>query len=135
MTHPSSNCKLNSEGTHVIVGGTGGLGRSMVRWMVNRGAKHFLLVSRSGGHGEKLQQLLDEVQGKAQVHIRKCDIADSKQVQLLVDNCPKTLPPICGVINAVMALHVSSPIPYDSPATWKQVSNDQPRNRTISLRT
>ncbi|RKU43107.1 hypothetical protein DL546_004293 [Coniochaeta pulveracea] len=135
VTHPSSNCKLNSEGTHVIVGGTGGLGRSMVRWMVNRGAKHFLLVSRSGGHGEKLQQLLDEVQGKAQVHIRKCDIADSKQVQLLVDNCPKTLPPICGVINAVMALHVSSPIPYDSPATWKQVSNDQPRNRTISLRT
>lgn len=30
-------------------GGLGGLGRSMARWMVRRGAKHLVLLSRTGG--------------------------------------------------------------------------------------
>jgi NAD(P)-dependent dehydrogenase (short-subunit alcohol dehydrogenase family) len=83
--------------------------------MVNRGAKHFVLVSRSGGQNEKVQQLLDEVQGKAKVQVRKCDVADEEQVQSLVDDCSEIMPPICGVVNAVMALHVSSPLPYGLP--------------------
>jgi short-subunit dehydrogenase len=80
--------------------------------MVDRGAKHFVLVSRSGGQSEKMQQLLDEVQDKAKVHVRKCDVADDKQVRLLVSDCFKTVPPICGIVNAVMALDVSFPSSY-----------------------
>lgn len=79
----------------------------MARWMIEREAKHIVLVSRSGGEDGKVKQLLDEVQGKATVCVKKCDVADEEQVRRLVDDCSKTGPPVCGVVNAVMALHVS----------------------------
>lgn len=80
----------------------------MTRWMIEHGAHHIVLVSRSGSKDAKVQQLLDEVHGIAAVRVIVCDIADDEQVQRLVETCSKTMPPICGVVNAAMALHVSS---------------------------
>ena len=100
---------LDSEGTHIIVGGTGGLGRSMARWMIDHGARHIILASRSGSLDPKVQHFLDEVhiQGVAAVQVIVCDVADNEQVKRLVDTCSKTMPPIRGVVNAAMSLHVS----------------------------
>lgn len=103
------SCLLNEQGTHLIVGGTGGLGRSMTRWMIAHGARHIVLVSRSGSQDIKVQQFLDEVRGTAAVQVIVCDIADEEQVRRLFNTCSKTMPPICGVVNAAMALHVSFP--------------------------
>jgi len=109
VSHPPRSCQLNGEGTHIIIGGTGGLGRSMTRWMIKHGARHIVLVSRSGSQDIKVQQFLDEVHGTAAVQVIVCDVADEGQVRRLMDTCSKTMPPICGVVNAAMALHVSSP--------------------------
>ncbi|OIW26979.1 ketoacyl-synt-domain-containing protein [Coniochaeta ligniaria NRRL 30616] len=105
ISHPPLTCLLDPDGTHIIVGGTGGLGRSMTRWMIEHGARHIVLVSRSGSQDLKVQHLLDEAHGIAAVRVVVCDIADEEQVQRLVDTCSKTMPPICGIVNAAMALH------------------------------
>ena len=47
--------------TYLIVGGFGGLGRSAARWMVRRGARHLILVSRSGPKTEAAKELLVEL--------------------------------------------------------------------------
>ena len=39
---------LTSDATYVLIGGTGGLGRSMATWMIGKGAKNIVLLSRSG---------------------------------------------------------------------------------------
>ncbi|KAJ5273327.1 reducing type I polyketide synthase [Penicillium angulare] len=39
---------LNPKATYVIAGGFGGIARRTARWMVERGARHLLLFSRSG---------------------------------------------------------------------------------------
>lgn len=83
----------------------------MARWMVGRGARHIVLVSRSGSQDVRVQHLLDEMHGRAVVKVIICDVADSEQVTRLVNTCAKTMPPICGVVHAAMALHVSSQIP------------------------
>ncbi|KAI1207118.1 ketoacyl-synt-domain-containing protein [Annulohypoxylon truncatum] len=103
--HYASKCFLNSDGTHIIIGGTGGLGRSMARWMVAHGARHIVLLSRTGGDANKLKELINETQGRANIIVKICDIANEESAYRLVRECAETLPPICGVVHAAMMLH------------------------------
>ncbi|KAI0896725.1 ketoacyl-synt-domain-containing protein [Annulohypoxylon nitens] len=103
--HHVSKCFLNRDGTHIIIGGTGGLGRSMARWMVEHGARHIVLLSRSGGNANKLKQLISETQDRANISIKVCDIANEEDAYRLVREYSETLPPICGVVHAAMMLH------------------------------
>ncbi|KAI0838660.1 ketoacyl-synt-domain-containing protein [Hypoxylon sp. FL0890] len=102
--HHASKCFLNSDGTHIIIGGTGGLGRSMGRWMVAHGARHIVLLSRSGGKSDELRELLDDTRDKANIIVKACDIANEESACRFVRECIDTLPPICGVIHAAMML-------------------------------
>lgn len=96
------------EGTHVIVGGTGGLGRSMAKYMIEHGARHIVLLSRSGGGKEMIHRLQRQMQHHgARIIVMRCDASDEAQVRELIEDCKKGLPPICGVIHAAMVLRVS----------------------------
>jgi len=93
------------DGTHVIVGGTGGLGRSMTKYMVEHGARNIVLLSRSGGGEEMVKQLQEEIQcPEARILVKKCDASIESQVKQLVSDCANELLPICGVIHAAMVL-------------------------------
>lgn len=41
--------KLKPDASYLIVGGVGGLGRSITHWMVDHGARNLILLSRSAG--------------------------------------------------------------------------------------
>ncbi|GKZ35553.1 hypothetical protein AbraIFM66950_006217 [Aspergillus brasiliensis] len=41
--------RFDSSGAYLLVGGLGGLGRSISTWMVERGARHLIYLSRSAG--------------------------------------------------------------------------------------
>ena len=98
---------MNPDGTHIIIGGTGGLGRSMTKWMIEHGARHIVLLSRSGGRVGDLGNLINETRDRANIVVKQCDIASEDNVYRIVRECTETLPPICGVIHAAMMLHVS----------------------------
>ncbi|KAK4195700.1 hypothetical protein QBC40DRAFT_185185 [Triangularia verruculosa] len=103
--HRTSKSIFREDGTHVVVGGTGGLGRSMAKFMIEHGARSIVLLSRSGGGNEMVEQLQKEIACPgARVLVKKCDASDEEQVKQLVADCSKTLPPICGVIHAAMVL-------------------------------
>ncbi|XDG08296.1 hypothetical protein ABKA04_007911 [Annulohypoxylon sp. FPYF3050] len=57
-------CSVQPDATYVIVGGLGGLGREMARWLANRGAKHLILLSRSGPCTTAAQDLITELNGE-----------------------------------------------------------------------
>ncbi|KAI0885678.1 ketoacyl-synt-domain-containing protein [Annulohypoxylon maeteangense] len=103
--HYASKRFLNCEGTHIIIGGTGGLGRSMARWMVEHGARHIVLLSRSGGNVDKLKELISDTRGRANITVKVCDVANEEDAYRLVREHVETLPPICGVVHAAMMLH------------------------------
>jgi NADPH:quinone reductase and related Zn-dependent oxidoreductases len=48
---------LRHDATYVIIGGTGGLGRSISRWMISKGARHIVLLSRRGSSSGKVHEL------------------------------------------------------------------------------
>jgi NADPH:quinone reductase-like Zn-dependent oxidoreductase/malonyl CoA-acyl carrier protein transacylase len=99
---------LRADGTYIIIGGTGGLGRSMSRWMIEKGARNIVLISRSGKATGKVADLVEEAQSQgAQIVVKPCDVSERAQVENLIKEDISHLPPVKGVIHAAMVLHVS----------------------------
>lgn len=110
MVIPSKvpNNLLRPDATYVIIGGTGGLGRSMARWMVEKGARNIVLVSRSGAATGKVGLLIQELASSGvNTVVRRCDVSDKKEVDHLISEGFIGLPPVKGVIHGAMVLHVS----------------------------
>ncbi|KAJ5900212.1 polyketide synthase [Penicillium subrubescens] len=53
--------RFDSSGAYLLVGGLGGLGRSVSTWMVERGACHLIYLSRSAGANKKHQEFAEEL--------------------------------------------------------------------------
>ncbi|OJI87738.1 hypothetical protein ASPTUDRAFT_61784 [Aspergillus tubingensis CBS 134.48] len=49
VVHQKKITRFDSSGAYLLVGGLGGLGRSISTWMVERGARHLIYLSRSAG--------------------------------------------------------------------------------------
>ncbi|KAI1736601.1 ketoacyl-synt-domain-containing protein [Xylaria scruposa] len=96
---------LKEQATYILIGGTGGLGRSMARWMVSRGARHLVLVSRSGTATGKVEDLIKEAaMVGAEVVVRQCDVARPDDVEELINFRLEGMPPIRGLIHGAMVL-------------------------------
>ncbi|KAJ6787270.1 hypothetical protein PWT90_05863 [Aphanocladium album] len=106
VTHPRPAPNLlKGNATYIIIGGTGGLGRSIAKRLVQRGAKHIVLLSRAGNMTsdlEKLRRGCEELGGK--IYVLACDVADELSVSKLMTELQRTMPPILGVIHAAMVL-------------------------------
>ncbi|MGW0593037.1 SDR family NAD(P)-dependent oxidoreductase [Streptosporangium sp. NPDC002607] len=73
----SSSYAWPSDGTVLITGGTGEVGKSLAKRIVHNGARHLLLLSRSGPEAPGASRLVDEVRALgAEIRIVACDIAD-----------------------------------------------------------
>ncbi|KAK8167444.1 polyketide synthase [Phyllosticta citribraziliensis] len=104
-THVRQTKLFKSDATYIIIGGTGGLGRSMSRWMVSKGARNVVLMSRSGKATGKVAELAEDLRPLGgNIVVKACDISDQASVNAMVEDCSKTLPPIRGVIHAAMVL-------------------------------
>ena len=81
----------------------------MARWMVSKGARNLILLSRSGSATGKVKELIDEVAAVgATITVRRCDVANINSVHHLIDYGLVGMPEIRGVIHGAMVLRVSS---------------------------
>jgi hypothetical protein len=75
--------------------------------MARRGARHLLLLSRTGAVGEAAFQLLDELRGEGvNVQAPACDVADAQVLASVLSQSSATMPQIKGCIQAAMVLKV-----------------------------
>lgn len=74
--------------------------------MVNKGARHIVLASRSGSN-PKVRELVDEIEAyDAKIVVEKCDVGDVLDVAALIERIRTEMPPIKGLIHSAMVLHV-----------------------------
>jgi NAD(P)-dependent dehydrogenase (short-subunit alcohol dehydrogenase family) len=112
MKSPCDPIRFSADATYIVAGGIGGLGREICLWMVSRGAKSFMLLSRSGPHTNAARELNEELQKLGViVYMPMCNISDSNAVQRAIDLPLKERRPIRGVIQAAMVLDVSTLFP------------------------
>ncbi|HEX6385525.1 MAG TPA: SDR family NAD(P)-dependent oxidoreductase, partial [Anaerolineae bacterium] len=94
-----------ADSTYLISGGAGGLGLATAQWMVERGARHLVLMSRSGAATPPAQAAIDAMaQAGATVHLARADVTQVEQVAQLLDEIRQSMPPLRGVIHAAGVL-------------------------------
>ncbi|KAI0201376.1 polyketide synthase [Astrocystis sublimbata] len=97
--------RLNHDFTYVIVGGLGGLGQAIARWVVERGARHLILLSRSGPTNPTAKAFLDEMTPACEnVATPVCDVTDKQALEICIAECLTYMPKIKGCIQASMVL-------------------------------
>ena len=88
-----------------MIGCLGGLGRSLSQWMLERGARAFIFLSRSGAETAAAKDLVSLLQeGGAFIDIVKGDVSCRGDVKEMLEGVKM---PIGGVIQAAMGLSVS----------------------------
>ena len=109
MIETKPDYQFDEHSSYVIVGGMGGLGRSAARWMVSRGVRNLILLSRSGAQSKNAVALIDDLKAKgAHVEAPACDVTKLDMLETVLQSCAKTMPPIKGVIQGSMVLSVCS---------------------------
>nr|ABB76806.1 polyketide synthase 2 [Bipolaris maydis] len=88
---------------YLLVGGSGGLGRVIAKWMLNNGARKIGLLSRSTSMSPDVRTLVDDAAGiGAEVFLLPCDVTSQHHLQRVIDQCVIEKGQIKGVINAAM---------------------------------
>lgn len=106
---------LAPDGAYLVTGGLGGLGGATARWLVERGARHVVLVGRSplpprtawddpgavAAHGPRIARVRDLERRGASVSLVAGDVGDATALAAALGTLRRNgLPPIHGVVHA-----------------------------------
>ncbi|PGH10855.1 hypothetical protein AJ79_05215 [Helicocarpus griseus UAMH5409] len=97
--------QLKSDGSYVIAGGLGAVGRILVKHLAARGAGHIVTLSRRRLADEQRAAWEAEVEKLgAKLHLLQCDITEEQSVQKTAEYCRQSLPPVRGLLHAGMVI-------------------------------
>ncbi|OQE09842.1 hypothetical protein PENVUL_c005G09092 [Penicillium vulpinum] len=103
--------------TYLIVGGLGGIAYTVASWMLEKGAKNLVILSRHAAQHPKAAELqaVAQSQGSA-LQIRSCDASNEGDLLAHLAEVSHSFPPIKGVINGAMVLEDS---------VWERMTHTQ----------
>lgn len=102
----STRAKPRRDGSYLITGAFGGVGKRVVRWLAESGAGHLVLVSRSGvdGDGNPLTEERAEFAHElrtlgASVVLVRDDLSSAKTMEEVFSRFGKEYPPLRGILH------------------------------------
>ncbi|MDD2467605.1 MAG: SDR family NAD(P)-dependent oxidoreductase, partial [Desulfobulbus sp.] len=96
---------VSENGTFLVTGGLGGFGLRTARWLVERGARHLVLISRSGPVSDEAKEALAEFAQKGIVVCAKaCDVTDFMVMQALMAEIDTSPWPLKGIVHAATVI-------------------------------
>ncbi|SPO07730.1 related to polyketide synthase [Cephalotrichum gorgonifer] len=115
------NVQLKRDGTYIIAGGLGDIGRMLVKHLTMRGAGHVVTLSRRNLADEERVAWEAEVEKLgARLHVMQCDITDNQSIQKTAEYCRQSLPPVRGLFHAGMVLK-DRPLAKMTAEEWNSV--------------
>lgn len=104
---PASNrhLVLPADATYLVTGGLGGFGLQTAKWLVEKGARHLVLISRRGPVDEQAKSAIADMTAQGvKVLARACDITSRSALQKLFDEMASTTPPLRGIVHAAVVI-------------------------------
>ena len=103
---------INPNKSYLMIGCLGGLGRSLSKWMMGRGAREFVFLSRSGLDKPAAQILIHDLREQGAIaNVVRGDVGDREDVERAIQALTH---PIGGLVQAAMGL---------DEALWSAMSN------------
>lgn len=90
--------------SYLITGGLTGLGLVTARWLVERGARHLVLVGRRAPSEGAKESLAELEQRGARVLVMRADVSEPEAVRSVLSQIAATLPPLAGIVHSAGVL-------------------------------
>jgi acyl transferase domain-containing protein/acyl-CoA synthetase (AMP-forming)/AMP-acid ligase II/acyl carrier protein/NAD(P)-dependent dehydrogenase (short-subunit alcohol dehydrogenase family) len=98
---PASGVTFDGERLYLITGGLGHVGMMTARWMVSKGARHLLLLNRSGATSSLVQQDLQNLkESGAEINVLCADTGSLPELANVFGWIQQTGRPLAGIIHA-----------------------------------
>ncbi|HYJ03506.1 MAG TPA: SDR family NAD(P)-dependent oxidoreductase [Chthoniobacterales bacterium] len=92
---PGPGFEVKADGCYLITGAFGGYGKVLARWLVDAGARHLVLTSRSGASNPEAAEFVAELEDRGvEVRVVSADISSPDDVQRLfaeIESCGQLL--------------------------------------------
>jgi NADPH:quinone reductase-like Zn-dependent oxidoreductase/acyl carrier protein len=95
---------IKSDAAYLITGGLGGFGRVLAEWLVECGARHLVLSSRSGASTPEAVAFLEKMQARGiDTKVIKADVSSPKDVKRLIAET-NSATPLKGIFHLAMVI-------------------------------
>lgn len=92
---------LNPNATYLLTGGLNGFGFRTAQWLVEKGARHLVLIGRSGVSSETVQSAITDLENQGvNVRVTPLDITDRDALNSLLSSITNDMPPLKGIFHA-----------------------------------
>ena len=98
---------IHPQGSYLITGGYGALGLQVAQWLVDQGARHLVLVGRSGQQNLSLAAkatISSLEQTGTRVQIKSVDVSNWQAMSDLLSEIETSMPPLRGVFHTAGVL-------------------------------
>ncbi|MFS8175523.1 type I polyketide synthase [Vreelandella titanicae] len=97
--------QLSADASYLVTGGLGGFGLRTAQWLVEKGARQLILLSRSGPTSEEAQAAIAsfEQQGVT-ILAAACDITDRTALADVLERAKGELAPLRGIVHAATVI-------------------------------
>ena len=97
---------VKPEYSYLITGGFSGFGLAIAQWLAGKGARHLILMARTGASSVEAQNAVEQLREQG-VHVEavSVDVANNDQLTRRLKECERNMPPLKGVIHSAMVLN------------------------------
>lgn len=101
----SGSLTLPANASYLVTGGLGGFGLKTAQWLVSKGARELILLSRSGPASEEAQAAIREFDAQGiKVMAAACDITDRNALANVLERARAELSPLHGIVHAATVI-------------------------------
>jgi acyl transferase domain-containing protein/NADPH:quinone reductase-like Zn-dependent oxidoreductase/NAD(P)-dependent dehydrogenase (short-subunit alcohol dehydrogenase family)/acyl carrier protein len=93
------------DASYLITGGLRGFGLRTAEWLADKGARHLILISRSGTASSEARKGIERLQERGvKVHAAACDVTSREALAGLLTETARTMPPLKGIVHAAAVI-------------------------------
>ncbi len=101
----TASMQLPSDASYLVTGGLGGFGLKTAQWLVGKGARELVLLSRSGPASEEAQAAVAEFEAQGvKVLAAACDITNHDALAQVFERAKRELSPLRGIVHAATVI-------------------------------
>ncbi len=102
---PTQALQLAADASYLVTGGLGGFGLRTAQWLIDKGARHLVLLGRRGPASAEAQPQLAQWQAQGiDVQALACDITDRGQLQDVFARIAASPWPLRGLVHAATVI-------------------------------
>jgi NAD(P)-dependent dehydrogenase (short-subunit alcohol dehydrogenase family)/acyl carrier protein len=95
---------MRADAAYLVTGGLGAIGREVARYLAGRGARHLVLLGRSGPARDGVAEDIERLGDRAEVHVVRADVADEQAMGQVFERIDAEMPPLRGIFHAAGVL-------------------------------